>query len=284
MSVSSKVLCAALLAAIILSAAIWYAVLEAETNDLLTVSFLDVGQGDAIFIEAPSGQQILIDGGPDRSVLRELGRHMPLFDRTIDVVIATHPDADHVSGLIDVLERYRVSHIFESGAIGDAPAAGAFKKAVAFERANRMTAIRGQIIDLGDGARLEILFPDRDMSGVETNTSSIVARLVYGNSSVMLTGDSPESIEEYLVALHGKGLDSDVLKAGHHGSRTSSSLLFVGMVSPKYAVLSRGCDNTYGHPHAEVLETFERLEVLALDTCESGTITFLSDGQRVWRK
>ena len=104
---------------------------------------------------------------------------------------------------------------------------------------------------------------------------------MYGDTAFMLTGDSPEQIEHYLVQLDGEELRSTVLKAGHHGSRTSSSPLFVGMVSPSYAVYSRGCDNTYGHPHAEVRDTFSRLEVEALDTCLDGTVTFVSDGHSV---
>ena len=169
---------------------------------------------------------------------------------------------------------------------------------VASEGAGETIARRGQIIDLGSTgspqaarAYIEILFPDRDVSRVETNTASIVARLVYGDTSFMLTGDSPQNIEEYLVQLDGStslttggnGLKSNVLKAGHHGSKTSSSELFVGFVGPEYAVFSRGCENRYGHPHAEVVALFKRFEIPALDTCTDGTITLHSDGLRVWR-
>lgn len=255
-----------------------------ETRGKLRVTFLNVGQGDAIFIESPSGAQALIDGGPDRSVLRELGKTMPWWDKTIDVVIATHPDADHVSGLVDVLQRYRVSYVLEPGVKNDTPQAESMLRSIANEDANYMLARRGQIIDLGGGARIEILFPDRDVSGLETNTASIVARLVYGNTSFLLTGDSPDSVEEYLVRLDGSGLKSTVLKAGHHGSRTSSSLLFVGFVDPEYTIFSRGCDNTYGHPHDEVKAVFERFETKTLDTCEDGRVTFVSDGVSITRE
>ena len=244
----------------------------------LIVAFLDVGQGDATFITTPSGRQILIDGGPDRSVLRELAQHMPWWDRSIDVIIATHPDADHVSGLIDVLQRYDTSLILEPGVMHDTPQAESLLSLVASEDAERILARRGQYIDFGDGVRLEILFPDRDVTHLETNTASIVSRIAYGEVSVLLTGDAPEAIETYLVSLEGARLGSDILKAGHHGSRTSSSLIFVGYASPQYAVISRGCDNSYGHPHADVLATFARLEVPVLDTCMEGSIIFESDG------
>ncbi len=261
---------------------IWNAAF-ANSRSTLAVSFLDIGQGDSIFIQSPSGAQVLIDGGPNRAVLHELGKVMPWFDRTIDIVIATHPDADHVSGLVDVLQRYDVSYIFEPGVKNDTPQAESMLASVANENAERMLARRGQVVDLGSGVYLEILFPDRDVNDLETNTASIVARLVYGETSFMLTGDSPESIEKYLVQLDGKNLKSTILKAGHHGSRTSSSLLFVGFVDPEYAIFSRGCDNTYGHPHQEVKDIFAQFEIQTLDTCEEGTITFLSDGQKVWR-
>ncbi len=277
----TNILLSAILALVVLNGVVWQILFAATYGSTLSVIFLNVGQGDAIFIQAPSGVQVLIDGGPDRSVLRELGSVMPWWDRTIDVVIATHPDADHVSGLVDVLERYRVSYILEPGVQADTPQAQSFLKTVANEDAVYMHARRGQEINLGDGATLKILFPDRDVSNLETNTASIVARLVYGETSFLLTGDSPDSIEKYIVQLDGRELASNVLKAGHHGSKTSSSLLFVGFVNPEYAVFSRGCDNTYGHPHEDVVAVFNRFETKILDTCIDGRVTFVSDGQNL---
>jgi competence protein ComEC len=259
----------------------WNVLLGEEKQGELIVSFLDVGQGDSIFIESPSGRQLLIDGGPDRSVLRELGKQMKWYDRSIDVVIATHPDTDHVAGLFDVLKRYDVDYIFRPGIKHDAQAAQSLLKEIANEDAEEFLARRGQRIDIGDGIYLEILFPDRDVSDVETNTGSIVARLVYGETSFLFTGDSPQAIEKYLARIDGEDLNSDVLKIGHHGSKTSSATGFLGFVSPKYGVLSRGCDNRYGHPHQEVLDELERFEIEVTDTCEEETITYISDGQNI---
>ena len=252
-----------------------------EKSKVLTVSFLNVGQGDAIFIETPSGLQMLVDGGNNRTVLRELAKTMPWYDRTIDVVVATHPDKDHIGGLVDVLERYDVSTVVESGALDDGSDATALENAVAKETARRFKAARGNIINFGDGIYFEILFPDRSLPTVETNLASVVGRLVYGNTSFMLTGDSPQAIEEYLVELDAERLKANVLKVGHHGSKTSSSPLFVGFVNPNFAVYSRGCDNSYGHPHADVVALFKRFEVETFDTCTDGTVTFISDGQAV---
>ncbi|OHB18889.1 MAG: hypothetical protein A2854_03495 [Parcubacteria group bacterium RIFCSPHIGHO2_01_FULL_56_18] len=271
---------------ILVTFVIWHAVIREAKAETLTVTFLDIGQGDSIFIEAPSGWQLLIDGGKNRAVIRQLSRVMPWYDRTIDVVIGTHPDADHIGGLPDVLSRYKVGLIIESS-VQDPEGAdsAALERAASHEEgAQRLTAERGQIIDLGKGAYLEILFPDRPVPKLETNTGSIVARLVYGDTSFMLTGDSPKAIEEYLVRLDGDALKSNILKAGHHGSRTSSDISFVGFVSPAYGIYSRGCDNSYGHPHQETVDTFARLAIPTLDTCEEGNITFVSDGKTVVHK
>ncbi len=278
---SSKVRGIAILVFIIISACVWYVVLRGERGGMLTVSFLDVGQGDAIFIDAPSGRQVLIDGGKGSSVLRALSDVMPWYDRSIDVMIATHPDADHIGGLIDVLDRYEVGMAITSSVEGDTQMWRTLGERIAKEKARQVTALRGQIIVLGSGAYLEILFPDRLVPHLETNTGCVVARLVYGDTAFMLSCDAPQSIEKYLVALDGGKLRSDVLKAGHHGSKTSSALAFVGFVGPEYGVLSRGCDNTYGHPHQQTLDTFARLQISLSDTCTDGTVSFVSDGKTV---
>ncbi len=281
---SVKISLHAILALLFLTACIWYAVIQESRNGLLTVSFLNVGQGDSIFIVAPSGRQTLIDGGANSIVLRALSKVIPWYDRTIDVVIPTHPDADHIGGLVDVLQRYKVGTIVHSDVEGDTATAKALVDATAKEDAVKVTARRGQIINLGGGAYLEVLFPDRSVTHVETNTACVVTRLVYGKTSFMLSCDAPKEIENYLVRLDGADLHSDVLKTGHHGSKNSSSELFVGFVNPTYGVFSRGCKNKYGHPAPEVVALFERFGIPTSDTCKDGTITFVSDGQTVMKK
>lgn len=262
---------------------IWAAVLHTAGPGVLTVSFLDVGQGDAVFIETPSGRQILIDGGPDSTVLRRLSQVSPWYDRSIDVVLPTHPDADHIAGLIHVLGRYRVGAIIRPTVAGDTNTAGALMAALSQEGADEIVAQRGKVINFGDGVRLEILFPDRPLPGADTNTACTVTRLVYGKTAFLLPCDAPQAVEEYLVGLDGKALRADVLKAGHHGSKTSSSQLFVGFVQPSWVVYSRGCDNKYGFPHQETIETMAKFSIPVADTCEEGTVTFESDGQVVVR-
>ena len=263
---------------------VWYEVLAREGPGVLTVAFLDVGQGDAIFIEAPNGSQVLIDGGVGMSVVRALGSIMPWHDRSIDVVIATHPDLDHIGGLPEVLARYDVGMVLESGVIDEGADQQAFLAAVEREGLATVHARHGMVLALDEDVHLTILFPDTDVSYFEPNTASIVARLSYGNTAFLFTGDAPASIETYLAGRYGEYLASDVLKLGHHGSRTSTHELFVGFVAPRYGIVSASCGNSYGHPHADVLDTLARFDVTVLQTCTEGTIVFTSDGTKVRRR
>lgn len=273
----------ALAAALCAAALAW---VFARDDGQLHVYFLDVGQGDAIYIRAPGGKDMLIDAGIGAVVLARLGEVMPWHDRSIDFVIATHPDADHIGGLPRVLSRYKVGLFVESG-LGSRNAIDEEIRRLLAEKGIRLAvARRGMVIDLGGDARFEVLFPDRDPKGMKTNDASIVGILRHGDVAFMLTGDSPSSVEKHIVSMAATGtadlpgLKSDVLKAGHHGSKTSSSEAFVRAVDPRWAVVSAGCKNRYGHPHKDVIALFDRLGIEALGTCERGTIEFRSDGER----
>jgi len=260
---------------------IWSAVFAEERNGVLTVAFLDVGQGDAIYIEAPNGNQVLLDGGPNKAVLRELSEHMPFYDRSLDAVIASHPDQDHIGGLPAVLGRYAVGMAMDPGLEHDTAAYQELERLVREKDIERVVARRGQTVWLDDDIYLEILFPDRDPSGWESNDASIITRLVYGDIAFMLTGDAPQKMEQYVAGLDGKGLASSVLKLGHHGSKTSTSDMFLGFVAPQYAVISAGKDNRYGHPHEEVTSLVEGFGISMLATAEHGTVIFRTDGKSV---
>lgn len=259
-----------------------------DEDGLLHVIFLDVGQGDATLIESPTGTQVLIDGGRGKMVLRPLSRTLGFFDREIDIVIATHPDADHIGGLVDVLKRYRVHTIVMTENESDSPVYSAFKRAVQNEGAQVVFVRTGEVFDLGRGASgsttLTILFPDHDPRGLESNTSSIISRLTYGESEYLFMGDSPQSIEEYLVGISSTTLTSDVLKVGHHGSRTSSAESFVTTVHPAYAIISAGKDNSYGHPHKEVTDLLSAKGITQKNTADAGSIFSVSDGLSIWFK
>lgn len=250
-----------------------------ETNKL-RVYFFDVGQGDSILIDAPAGR-VLIDGGPDRKVLSELGKVLPFGDKRIDIVIATHPDADHITGLIEVLRRYDVDVLIESGAVSSNLRDDALLLAAEESGTERVNAKRAMTIGMGDGAVLTILFPNQDVSSWETNDSSIVSLLDYKEIQFLLTGDAPKKTEYLLVQLNEALLDAEVLHVGHHGSDTSTSLLFANAVSPEYAVISAGEDNRYGHPHKNVIETLAKTGTEILATYDAGTIMFETDGENL---
>lgn len=266
------------------NAIIWYAVFNDALRNELTVAFLAVGQGDAIFIEAPNGVQLLIDGGPDARVVRELSRLMPFYDRSLDVVLATHPDADHIGGLPDVLERYEVSAVVQSGFEKESGIYESLLQLTEVERAQRLIARRGLRLwlDESHGIYLDILFPDRNFTDVDdANAASVIARLVFGDSAFLFTGDAPQDVEHYLAWRNPEVLQANVLKVGHHGSDTSTARNFVGWVDPDYAIISAGADNRYGHPDEEVLETLEQFDVEVLQTADEGSLVFTTNGRRL---
>ena len=262
---------------------VWLAFYQRQPSDTLSVYFLDIGQGDAIFIDSPTHGRALIDGGPNRKVLSELGKILPFADKRIDVVIETHPDKDHIGGLPEVVSRYRVGIFIEPGVESENTIDDELKKRLGEKNIPKLLARRGMVINFGDGVKLQILFPlpSQDVSNWETNRASIVARIVYGDKSFLLTGDSSIQIENVLVNLTAgrQVLNSDVLKAGHHGSRTSTSLEYAQAVSPEYTVISAGKDNTYGHPHKEVLDILKQVGAQIVSTIDSGTIKFETNGK-----
>jgi len=266
---------------LIISIIIFYLIFCAS-NKLLKVSFLDVGQGDAIFIEAPNGRQMLIDGGANNSVLRELGRVMPFYDRSIDVLLATHADQDHIGGLVEVLRRFKVDLFIQTNTTSTSAVYLELENLIKQKNIKEEIIISPEILSLGGGVEFNILFPTQNTAGWETNEASIVGKLTYGNNSFLLTGDSPQKIEKYLVGKYGELLKSDVLKAGHHGSKTSNSEIFVGSVSPIYTVISAGLDNRYGHPNKEVLDIFTKFQEKILQTLGGGMIQFEADGENLF--
>ena len=261
---------------------VWYAVLT-ETRNGLVVAFLDVGQGDAVFVEAPNGNQVLIDGGPNKSVLRELSKQMPFYDRTIDTVILTHPHLDHYAGLNEVLKKYKVSLEMDSGTKVKGAGFGEFENLVKGKNIKSLYAKRGMRINLDRDLYLDILLPVINDENLSEHDGMLVSRLVYKKNSFLLTGDMEDNMENYLFGL-GVSIKSDVLKVGHHGSKTSTSEKFLGLVNPELAVISAGKNNKYGHPHQEVMNRLAGFEIPTLRTDEKGTIVIKSDGEKIMVK
>ncbi len=266
------------LAVVVLLAGAWWL---QRPDGRLHVAFLDVGQGDATLIQSPDGRQVLIDGGRYPSVvLDELGEQMPFWDHLLDLVIATHPDDDHAAGLVAVVERYDVGGVMTNGAAADDPAYAALLAAAGAAGAPVLVAQPGQRLDLGDGVRLDILSAGGDATMAD-NDASVVARLVYGDLSVLLTGDAGEAAEAALLA-GGQLTPTVVLKAGHHGANTSSGEAFLAAVRPQVVVISAGADNSYGHPAPAMLARSAAVGATVLRTDEVGTIELTSDGRRMW--
>jgi competence protein ComEC len=260
------------------SVLIWL-VASSSNSDRLSVTVLDVGQGDAILVETPSGNRVLVDGGPGEALLKSaLGRHLPFHDRRIDLVALSHPQSDHVGGLPAVLEDYEVGTVLRTSQAPESGVGRAWQTLLASTNSEVLEATRGRSVDLGDGVRLTVIHPSSFTTGT-LNDSSLVLRLTYGDFSMLLTGDLGADGEASLRR-SGTDLESTVLKVGHHGSRSSTSAEFLAAVDSSVAVISVGGDNRFGHPAPETVERLS--EIPSYRTDEDGDITISTDGTSVW--
>ncbi|OHA08315.1 MAG: hypothetical protein A3A44_02400 [Candidatus Sungbacteria bacterium RIFCSPLOWO2_01_FULL_60_25] len=259
---------------------VWASVFALEAGDgRLTLSVFDVGQGDAIFIDAGNGNQALIDGGPDGAVLAKIGGVMPFWDRTIELVALTHPHADHLDGLIPVLERYDIGMVVESGVNHSIPEYDTWHTLIRERGIPLHIAKAGERIRLSPDAALEALAPLRDFTGTSApvHDAMVVLRLVNRNAAALLTGDAEDEVEREMLR-SGASVAADVLKVGHHGSKTSTSDAFLEAVRPNIAVISVGAKNRYGHPFQLVLDRLGRAGVRILRTDRDGDVVFVSNG------
>lgn len=259
-----------------------WAVVLTPPDDKLHVSFLDVGQGDAILVQTPSHQNILIDGGPSPKALnRELGEKLPFWDRTIDLVVSTQPQADHLAGLVEVLKRYEVKQVVESGIPYNTSVYQEWNSSINESGVRRDRAIAGQEVDLGGGIKLEVLGPPEELfqgTSDDVDNNGVVLRLEWGEVSFLLTADIRWDGEFELIK-ERPGLQSTVLKVAHHGSNSSTTEQFLAVVAPQAAVIPVG-NNTFGHPGNETLERLAEVKVYRTD--ENGTVEFITDGERLW--
>jgi competence protein ComEC len=271
---------------LVISVLVWSAALTLPDNKL-HVSFLDVGQGDAILVQTPTGQDILIDGGPDpQKISLELGKKLPFWDRTIDLVVSTQPQADHITGLVEVLQRYIVGRVLEPAVSYNTSVYQEWCSLVEDRGIECTLAWAGQQINLGGGIEMDVLNPPASLwseSSDDVDNNGIVLRLSWGNVSFLFTADIRADIELELVG-QGADLKSTVLKVAHHGSKTSTTSQFLALVAPDAAVISVGQDNPYGHPSSEVMQRLvDRIgEDNVYCTDENGTIEFITDGQELW--
>jgi competence protein ComEC len=250
----------------------------------LQVTFFDVDQGDAIYIRTPAGQDILIDGGPSpQRLAQELSKKMPFWDRTIELVVSTHADADHLTGLVEALKRYKVGQVVEPGVPADTDLYREWRQLVSDKGVPETAVSAGQRIRLEGGLEFEIYNP-YDPSITDTNASCLVLGLDYGAVSFLFTGDLPQSAEQELI--YRRLLpDTTVLKVAHHGSSGSTGSSFLAVTSPEIAAIQVG-KNSYGHPTPEVLSALEAacIQNGVFRTDTTGSITFIIDGRTLWLK
>jgi competence protein ComEC len=251
------------------------------TENKLKISFLDVGQGDAILIQSPSGQKALLDGGEDGDLLlTRLNEEFPWWQKKIDIMILSHPHSDHVRGLNSLFGRYQIGQAIGTGIFHDSSVYEAWLENIKNNKLTLKTVRAGEVIDLGAGATLKVLFPIDDLKEQtinNLNNSSLVLKLTYGQISFLLTGDAEEEVEKQLLD-SGTDLSAQVLKVAHHGSSTATSDNFLKAVKPQLAVISVGKNNDFGHPHASTLNKLEASGAKILRTDQLGTIRLSADG------
>jgi len=275
------------------TAAVWFLVFTKSPAPTLKVNFLDVGQGDAILIQTPKNQTMLIDGGPSNKVLEKLGKYLPPLSKRIDIILLTHPHADHVTGFIEILKRYEIGAVILGGADLKTDVYAEFLNTVRKKDIPIIIAEAGEAIHFGspaEGPEFDILSPEQSenlvfneksegfgSAGNDVNDTSIVGKLIFNNFSIMLTGDATFKIENQLLA-YGENLKSDILKVGHHGSKYSSFLSFLKMVSPEAAVIEVGAKNRYGHPSEATLSRLKMVNANIFRTDLNGDIEIISNG------
>ena len=254
-------------------------------SKILKVAFLDIGQGDAIYIEAPNVNQIMFDGGPGKGTLGKLREVMPPLDTSIDMLVVTNPDKDHMGGFVEILKNFSVQAVVEPGTDKTTQIYKSLEGGIEKAGAQKILARQGMdiILDKKNGVKIKLLFPDRDVNSWDPNDGSIIARLEYGDQSIMLQGDA-SALTENILLKENIARQATILKLGHHGSRTSSSLAYLQAVQPQYAIISAGLHNSYGHPHKEVTDRLTSLKIPYIGTYQKGTIELLMDGKELTLK
>lgn len=253
-------------------------------NRDLEIVFIDVGQGDATLIQTPMGKNILIDTGTKNDLGNNLSKYIPDSRRSIDLLILTHPDLDHIGGTMSVLDEFEVHSFMHSGLLAGIPLYGVIADAISEKNIPVYEAIAGQRINIEPNISMDIYSPHENIESFDANEYSIVMHVHYGEHSFLITGDASKLIESDIAETYGELISADILKVGHHGSQTSTLDSFVEMVNPQYAIISAGCDNRFGHPHPKVLTTLFQNRVEILETCNEGDIIFSTDGTNLIQK
>jgi competence protein ComEC len=287
----------------LLSSVIW----SQWPSSKLQVIFCDVGQGDAILLSYLS-TQVLVDGGKDEKVLLCLEKFMPFWDKNLEIIVATHPDSDHIGGLSAVLKQYSSNLLVTNGVTKQTDDFAEFKTLISRkteQNTQHVTLHQGDSLTVGKEIRLSVLSPQVDRSqfianmgrlsetqlwdeqsakketDATSNNGSIVLFLEYKNTSILLTGDL-ESQGELSLRQRGLLTEADILKVGHHGSKTSTTPSFLAKIRPEISVISSGKNNTYNHPAPEIVTALRTENSRVYRTDQLGTLHFETDGDTIW--
>ncbi|HLD24501.1 MAG TPA: hypothetical protein VJB96_01155 [Patescibacteria group bacterium] len=272
----------------------------------LHIIFCDVGQGDAAYVRFPDGRDMLVDGGPNNKVLGCLGKHMPFWDRSLDLVVLSHPQKDHMQGLLAVFERYKIGYFVRSDVANTTDGYQKLMELVKTRRIKEKFVTTGEQISVGETA-LTILWPSEDQiayfkrpplaaqgealsnsvlgtsaSMSDLNDASVVVWLRYGSFDAMFPGDADTRVESGYRGTELADPIVEVLKVPHHGSKTGMTLDYLNWLKPQLAVISVGSNNTYGHPTPEILSMLATIGSQVLRTDQMGDIEIVSDGNG-WR-
>ncbi|PIR95303.1 hypothetical protein COT93_03075 [Candidatus Falkowbacteria bacterium CG10_big_fil_rev_8_21_14_0_10_37_18] len=248
----------------------------------LLVNFLDIGQGDAVLIRLPSGQTILIDGGPDNIILRRLGEYLPFYQRRLDYVFYSHYHADHIGGLVEIIKRYEVNNLVYAPGDYSSALLDTLEQSAAASQANDMPIISTAQINFSDDCFLNLLNP-RLLQVPADQNNSLVIYLNCAGKKFLFSGDNNHRVEQALLALSADqencdrfacDLWVDVFKASHHGSKTANSKEFLLALQVQLLVISVGVDNRFGHPYPATLERAKSLGIIVKRTDLDGTISF----------